>query len=90
MPAKYAVCQSCGMPLKRDEPGGGTNADGSRSEKYCSHCYRDGMFIAPDLTAEQMRDRVIAKLRELHIPTFLGRLMSRNIAELERWRQSSG
>jgi len=24
----YKNCQSCGMPLKRDEQGGGTNADG--------------------------------------------------------------
>jgi hypothetical protein len=23
-------CQSCGMPLKRDLKGGGTNADGSK------------------------------------------------------------
>ena len=27
----YKNCQSCGMPLRRDEKGGGTNADGSKS-----------------------------------------------------------
>jgi len=36
MDASYKNCQSCGMPLKRDEKGGGTNADGSKSVMYCS------------------------------------------------------
>ncbi len=44
----YKNCQSCGMPLKRDEQGGGTNAEGSRSTVYCSHCYQRGQFVSPD------------------------------------------
>jgi hypothetical protein len=27
----YKNCQSCGMPLKKDAKGGGTNADGSKA-----------------------------------------------------------
>lgn len=27
----FKNCQSCGMPLKKDEKGGGTNTDGSKS-----------------------------------------------------------
>ena len=27
----YKFCQSCGMPMKKDEKGGGTNADGSKN-----------------------------------------------------------
>ncbi len=30
MQNRYKNCQSCGMPLSRDEKGGGTNADGSK------------------------------------------------------------
>jgi hypothetical protein len=27
------MCQSCGMPLKQDPQGGGTNADGSKNKE---------------------------------------------------------
>ncbi|MBT8132126.1 MAG: zinc ribbon domain-containing protein, partial [Gammaproteobacteria bacterium] len=27
------ACQSCAMPLKKDSQGGGSNADGSKSEQ---------------------------------------------------------
>ncbi len=30
------------MPLSKDPRGGGTNADGSKSSEYCSHCYSAG------------------------------------------------
>jgi len=33
MEKPFKFCQSCGMPLKKDELGGGTNADGSKSMK---------------------------------------------------------
>ncbi|MFD6511333.1 zinc ribbon domain-containing protein [Bacillus sp. NPDC060175] len=36
---QYKVCQSCGMPLSKDELGGGTESNGSKSVKYCSHFY---------------------------------------------------
>ena len=50
MDTKHKNCQSCGMPMKRDEKGGGTNVDGSRNGMYCSHCFANGKFIAPDLS----------------------------------------
>ena len=39
------MCQSCGMPLSKDPKNGGTNKDGSKSDKYCSYCYKDGKFM---------------------------------------------
>jgi hypothetical protein len=47
------VCQSCGMPLISD-PDAGTEKDGSKSQKYCTHCYQHGAFTNPDLTWEEM------------------------------------
>ncbi|MFF2587967.1 zinc ribbon domain-containing protein [Peribacillus butanolivorans] len=41
---QYKTCQSCGMPFSKDELGGGTEKDGSKSTKYCSHCYINGEF----------------------------------------------
>ena len=82
----YKNCQSCGMPLKKDEQGGGTNADGSKNERYCSHCYQNGAFVLPDITVEQMQVRVKEKVVEFGIPRFLAGLFTKGIPKLERWR----
>jgi Putative zinc ribbon domain len=83
--ADYKNCQSCGMPMSRDEHKGGTNADGSKSAKFCSHCWVDGRFTMPDMTAVQMQARVREKLREFGIPGFLSGFFTRKIPKLERW-----
>jgi hypothetical protein len=85
----FKKCQSCGMPLKRDAAGGGTNADGSKSVMYCSHCYQQGRFTMPDLTVGQMKERVKGKLREVGFPGLLASLFTGGIARLERWKRSS-
>lgn len=56
------------MPLKRDERGGGSNADGSRSALYCSHCCENGEFVLLEITVEQMQARVREKLIEFGFP----------------------
>lgn len=48
------ICQSCGMPMQ-EESQFGTNADGTRSEKYCCYCYKEGTF-AQDCTMEEMAE----------------------------------
>lgn len=85
----YKNCQSCGMPLSRDEKGGGSEADGSKSLKYCSHCYANGQFTLPDITMDGMKDRVKGKLVEFGFPKFLTGLFTRNIPKLERWKNGN-
>jgi hypothetical protein len=82
----FKNCQSCGMPLKRDEQGGGTNADGSRSAIYCSHCFQHGEFVLANITAEEMQARVREKMIEMGFPRFMTGLFTRGIPKLERWR----
>lgn len=82
----YRACQSCGMPLKRDSGGGGTNADGSKSDRYCSHCFVDGAFTRPNITAAEMQELVQGKLKEMGLPLAIGRFLTRGIPELERWK----
>lgn len=90
MPDKrFKHCQSCGMPLRRDEAGGGTNGDGSKSSMYCSHCYQRGEFTMPDITVEQMRERVRAKLKEFGFPAIAATLMTGDISRLRRWRSET-
>ena len=88
MKKAYKNCQSCGMPLKKDERGGGTNADGSKNMQYCSHCYQKGEFVVPDITVGQMQDRVREKVVEFGIPRFLAGMFTKGIPKLERWQES--
>ena len=76
------------MPLKRDEKGGGSEADGTKSKMYCSRCYEDGKFVLPDITLEQMQERVKQKLKEFGFPGFLAGLFTRNIPKLARWKNT--
>ncbi len=83
---KGPVCQSCGMPLSKDPLGGGSNADGSPSSEYCSHCYRKGVFTQPNITAPEMMKFVEGKLRSMHFPGFLARRFAKEVPTLRRWR----
>jgi hypothetical protein len=78
-------CQSCGMPLARDEKGGGTEADGRTSTEYCSHCYQRGAFTDPSLTANQMAARVRGKLEAMKLPPQMIAGLTAEIATLKRW-----
>jgi hypothetical protein len=82
----YKNCQSCGMPLKKDEKGGGTNANGSKSAMYCSYCYELGKFTWPDITVTEMKERVKGKLKEMGFPSFITWFFTSNISRLERWK----
>lgn len=77
------------MPLKRDEKGGGTNADGSKSLMYCSKCYENGAFTTPPgFTAEDMQALVKTKMKEMGFPGFLAGMFTKGIPKLERWKNS--
>jgi putative zinc ribbon protein len=86
---KHKNCQSCGMPMKRDERGGGTNVDGSRNGTYCSHCFANGKFTAPDMSVGEMQDLVRGKLKEFGFPSFLAGMFTRRIPRLGRWKSTS-
>ncbi len=83
----YKNCQSCGMPMRRDEKGCGTNADRSKNVMYCSHCYEAGRFKLPDISAEEMQRRVKGKLRESGFPGLAAWIFTRKIPRLARWNR---
>lgn len=82
----YRNCQSCGMPLKKDEKGGGSNADGTKNKMYCSHCYENGEFKMPDITVEEMQELAKEKIRKVGFPRFLTGFLTVGIPKLERWK----
>lgn len=79
-------CQSCGMPLKADPKGGGSNSDGTLSREYCSFCYSSGKFFNPDMTVDQMKALVVEKLREKGFPKLVAIFFASGLKRLKRWR----
>ncbi len=82
------VCQSCGMPMNKDPDGGGTEADGTRSSKYCSLCYDEGAFRQSDFDVAQMQAFCIDALQKKGMPRFMGWVFTRSLPRLERWKTS--
>lgn len=85
---RYTQCQSCGMPLQTTKAGDcrGTEADGSRSDKWCSLCYVDGAFIGPDCTLPEMLVIVDNALKEQGSSSLFRWLAKKGIPRLERWK----
>ncbi len=80
-------CQSCGMPMRKDPQGGGTNADGSKNTEYCSYCYQDGAFSSPEIdTPHKMQSFCIGKMQEMGMPGFVAWFFTRGIPNLKRWK----
>jgi len=80
-------CQSCGMPKAMDQGHGGTEKDGSKSEKYCSYCYKDGEFFMKNeiKTAKDMQHICITMMKKQGMNGLFAWLMTRGIPKLERW-----
>jgi hypothetical protein len=89
MEKTYKFCQSCGMPMNKDPKKGGSEADGTLSPKYCSYCYTEGKFTKPDMTADQMKNLVKGKMKEMGFPGFTHWFFTMNIPKLERWRKNN-
>lgn len=79
-------CQSCGMPLSQDPKGGGTNANGSISELYCSFCYQHGAFTFNG-TLKEFQEHCRIKMIEGGMPKFVAWLFSKSIRKLKRWKK---
>lgn len=81
------MCQSCAMPLTEEIKG--TNADGSKSEDYCSYCYQDGKFTT-NSTMEQMIDLCVGPMVEHNkgmTEQQAKEAMEKFFPTLKRWQQ---
>ena len=84
------ICQSCGMPLDKDPNKGGTNADGSKSDKYCSFCFQNGKFLDEGITLkEKIEKNIQIAVSRLNIPESKAREMAESLLpNLERWKNA--
>lgn len=81
------ICQSCGMPLRKNEDFG-TNKNGSKSEEYCFHCFQGGKFLDEGITLQQKIDKNVEFGIQKGMPEDMARHMSENILpKLKRWQQ---
>jgi len=85
------ICQSCGMPMKRDEDFG-TDAEGFRSEEYCCFCYQKGEFTDNGITLQEKINKLV-KISVLQLG--MSEEQARKMAEeklpvLKRWRENNG
>ena len=81
------ICQSCSMPLAKDEEKG-TNSDGSKNEEYCIYCFVKGNFTKPDQTLEE----AIAESEDYADMAGMTKEQARKYAEatlpnLKRWKK---
>ena len=88
MSMKNKYCQSCGMPMKKDPIGGGSNSDGSINPDFCSYCFENGKFTQENITADEMQKFVIGKMKEMGFPGFLAKFFAKGIPKLKRWNSN--
>ncbi|MDQ0494703.1 zinc ribbon domain-containing protein [Paenibacillus brasilensis] len=82
------ACQSCGMPLEHEDQYG-TDAQHGETDEYCKYCYKEGAFVQPDLTMEEMIQQCVPILVEEGMQAEEATSMLRNhLPNLKRWRTS--
>lgn len=88
MEAKAFICQSCGMPMQKNEDFG-TNTDGTTSGEYCHFCFKDGKFTDEGITMEQKIDKLVEiAVSQMSIPKEKARAQANEIIPtLKRWRK---
>ncbi len=81
------MCQSCGMPLKKDPQNGGTNLDGTKSTEYCSYCYKNGNFVDNETDVKKYQSKVLDIMASQGFWKPMAWLMTRGIPNLKRWKK---
>ena len=84
---KQKICQSCGMPLQKEEDFG-TNANGSKSEEYCFHCFQNGKFLDEGITLEGKISKNVEFAVQMGMSEGEARkLASEVLPKLKRWKK---
>jgi len=81
------LCQSCGMPLQKAGDHG-TNADGSRSNEYCFHCFQAGRFLDEGITLQEKIEKNVMFGVQMGMPEDTARQLCEDILpRLKRWKK---
>jgi hypothetical protein len=87
---KKIICQSCGMPMKKEDDFG-TEKDKGPSQDYCTFCYRGGRFTDEGIT---LQDKIEKLVRISVVNLGMTETQARTLAEtqlpgLKRWKKQA-
>jgi len=81
------ICQSCGMPLAKDPQMGGTNADKTISDTYCSFCFQNGKFLDEGITLSEKIEKNIRIAMSMNMTEPEARQLAESVLpNLKRWK----
>lgn len=75
------------MPLSKEEDFG-TNADGSKSDEYCFHCFQNGKFYDEGITLQGKIEKNVRFAVQMGMKEDDARKMASDVLpKLKRWRK---
>lgn len=81
------LCQSCGLPFNEEHKHFiAKESDGSDSS-YCTFCYKNGEFLNPEATIEDMIELVVPQLARKIGEEAARQELSSLLPTLERWKR---
>lgn len=81
------ACQSCGIPLEKEDLLG-TNSDGSPSKSFCKHCYKDGIFTDEGISLDEKIDKTIEIAVKKGMSKDVAEAMVKGtLPKLQRWKK---
>lgn len=83
--AEIKMCQSCGLPFNEEHAHFiAIEQDGSKSI-YCTNCYKDGKFIDPNMSMEEMVETIVPILGRTIGEDDARKEMTALLPTLKRW-----
>jgi hypothetical protein len=74
------------MPLAK-ETDFGTNANGSKSEEYCFHCYQHGKFLDEGITLQEKIEKNVQFAVQIGMSDAEARKLASDVLpNLKRWK----
>ena len=75
------------MPLEKEDDFG-TNANGSKSEEYCFHCFQNGNFLDEGITLQEKIDKNVKFAVQIGMSESKARKMASEVLpKLKRWKK---
>lgn len=89
-PLSSPACQSCGVIIKNSTEFGRTST-GVINVNYCQFCYEGGQFTEPDITMEEMIEKVAKTMSEQkRVPLEQAKEAVReSLPKLKRWAEKA-
>lgn len=81
----YTLCQSCGMPLNKEEVKG-TEKNGLKTDDYCKYCYENGTFKNPEMNLEDMKKNVQNQMKKMQLHENVIQKAVNILPALKRWK----